>query len=201
MRSPDPFRYPCQPHRRRHGPRGYADHGEFRAWLRDEFDFRCVYCLFRERWGQVKGTFHIDHFEARKLREDLSLVYDNLVYSCHTCNLGKSTATLPDPHAYAYGECLRVEDDGTIKPLNKVGETLIDELTLDDEHRQEFRKTMLDTIKMASDGGRIDILRRWLGLPSDLPNLERCEPPEGNERPEGLNESWYARGERPDVFE
>src|SRR5205814_9068910 len=29
---------------------------------RDEFTFRCVYCLLREQWGLVRGTFAIDHF-------------------------------------------------------------------------------------------------------------------------------------------
>ncbi len=43
-----PFRYPDGPHQRRHGPRGYASYESYRPWLRDEFAFRCVYCLTRE---------------------------------------------------------------------------------------------------------------------------------------------------------
>lgn len=50
-----PFNYPDAPHRRRHGPRGYADYASYRPWLRDEFTFRCVYCLLREQWGLVRG--------------------------------------------------------------------------------------------------------------------------------------------------
>ena len=48
------FRYPAVPHARRHGPRGYADAESYRPWLRDEFTFRCVYCLFREQWGRSR---------------------------------------------------------------------------------------------------------------------------------------------------
>ena len=48
-----PFVYPSTPHQRRHGPRGYADYGTYRPWLRDEFCFRCVFCLLREQWGRV----------------------------------------------------------------------------------------------------------------------------------------------------
>ena len=51
-----PFVYPASPHVRRHGPMGYADHASFRPWLRDEFAFRCVYCLRRETMGQEFGA-------------------------------------------------------------------------------------------------------------------------------------------------
>jgi hypothetical protein len=44
------FIYPHHPHVRRHSPRGYRDYRSYKPWLRDEFDFRCVYCLWRERW-------------------------------------------------------------------------------------------------------------------------------------------------------
>jgi len=48
------FRYTATPHVRRHGPCGYGDVESYRPWLRDEFTFRCLYCLFREQWGRVK---------------------------------------------------------------------------------------------------------------------------------------------------
>ena len=60
-----PFVYPAQPHRRRHGPRGYAGYESYRDWLRDEFSFRCVYCLNHEQWVIAKGAFAIDHFETK----------------------------------------------------------------------------------------------------------------------------------------
>ena len=47
----DPFSYPAAAHVRRHGPQGYADYPSYLPWLRDEFSFRCVYCLLREQWG------------------------------------------------------------------------------------------------------------------------------------------------------
>ena len=48
--TPRLFAYPRELHERRHGPLGYLDYGDYRPWLRDEFQFRCVYCLCRERW-------------------------------------------------------------------------------------------------------------------------------------------------------
>jgi hypothetical protein len=61
----DGCRYPSQPHRRKHGPRGYGNAIEFRGWLRDEFSFSCVYCLEREQWVNRIGHFHGDHFRPR----------------------------------------------------------------------------------------------------------------------------------------
>ena len=68
-----PFDYPA-PHLRRHGPMGYADYASYRPWLRDEFSFRCVYCLLREQWGRVRGLFDLDHFlDGRRLRDPVRL--------------------------------------------------------------------------------------------------------------------------------
>jgi hypothetical protein len=77
-----PFIYPPGPHVRRHGPAGYADHTGYQPWLRDEFSFRCVYCLLREQWGRVGGVFDIDHFLPVSNRPDLAAEYDNLLYAC-----------------------------------------------------------------------------------------------------------------------
>ena len=84
--KPDAFRYPNVPLARRHGPEGYADYRSYRPWLRDEFAFRCVYCLIREQWGRVSGEFDLDHFLPQASHPDQTIEYDNLVYACHTCN-------------------------------------------------------------------------------------------------------------------
>lgn len=55
-----PFDYPATSRARRHGPSGYLLYASYRDWLRDEFEFRCVYCLLREKW--VSCGFHLDHF-------------------------------------------------------------------------------------------------------------------------------------------
>jgi hypothetical protein len=56
------FQYPNSPHLRRHGPFGYEDYISFKGWLRDEFTFRCVYCLERERWyPSGADAFGVEH--------------------------------------------------------------------------------------------------------------------------------------------
>src|SRR5205814_6335056 len=93
------FLYPAQPHVRRHGPEGYADPESYRAWLRDEFTFRCVYCLLREQWGRVRGTFDIDHFLPVSLHPERERTYDNLLDACAACNAAKGNRAVPDPTA------------------------------------------------------------------------------------------------------
>jgi hypothetical protein len=46
-----PFAYADAPHVRKHGPSGYVRYQSYKDWLRDEFAFRCVYCLERESGG------------------------------------------------------------------------------------------------------------------------------------------------------
>src|SRR4051812_40232372 len=92
-----PFLYPARPVERKHGPRGYADISSFRDWLRDEFSFRCVYCLDRERWQNPRGKFAMNHFLPVADQTGLELAYDNLVYSCAACNLSKAARVVPDP--------------------------------------------------------------------------------------------------------
>src|SRR5438445_783907 len=70
-----PFTYPSAPLVRRHGPVGYLDTSSFRPWLRDEFGFRCVYCLRRERWEPDLGVFEIDHFAPVSQSPDLRVAY------------------------------------------------------------------------------------------------------------------------------
>ena len=56
------FAYPPTEHMRRHGPRGYTGYRAYKPWLRDEFTFRCVYCLSRERWcPNGHEEFAVDH--------------------------------------------------------------------------------------------------------------------------------------------
>src|SRR6266702_8310460 len=88
-----PFIYPSATHVRRHGPAGYADHAGYRPWLRDEFSFRCVYCLLREQWGQMRGGHAIDHFLPGRLtsRPFRALICQR---NCYTTSMCQGTRTI-----------------------------------------------------------------------------------------------------------
>jgi len=194
------FEYPRERHIRRHGPKGYNAYESFRPWLRDEFTFRCVYCLDRERW--TRSTFHLDHVVPQAIRPEKSLEYDNLVYSCAKCNLAKGGTRLPlGPDEVAFGQALKVEDDGRIVALTPVGESLRDVLLLDSDENTGYRARWLHVLRILFESER-ELYRAYMGFPDDLPDLS-ARHPKSNTRPEGVAQSWYAKrakGELPSTY-
>jgi hypothetical protein len=186
-----PFDYPPAPLQRRHGPQGYAEYSSYRPWLRDEFCFRCVYCLLRERWGR-SGAIGIDHFLAVAHHPDQIHDYDNLLYACTTCNFAKGDRLLPDPTQVLTSAAVQVAEDGTIHTDNPEAAHLIELLGLDSEPTTEFRMLWIGIVALAARHDP-DLYRKLMGFPDDLPNLGRLRPPGGNTRPEGVLTSYFAR--------
>jgi hypothetical protein len=196
------FAYLTVPHVRRHGPNGYESYSRYRPWLRDEFCFRCVYCLRREVWGRLLGAFHIDHFVPQSRSPALTCEYINLLYLCQACNALKSDLILPDPSAVALADLVNVGEDGAIQALTKEGEILIEQLRLDDEDTTRSRSLILETLKVLMEKPDKQVFKMWMGFPNDLPNLARLTPPE-NRLPDGVLNSWWAkreRGELPETY-
>lgn len=202
--NPHPFAFPVGVHTRRHGPSGWSDYRRYKPWLRDEFSFRCVYCLNRERWMDTRRGYQIDHFVPQKIRPDLRADYDNLLYLCAACNNLKGAALLPDPCVLALNECLCFHDDGTVEalmPRQDEGQRLIDVLELDQPQLIEFRRCKIGAIKshLVHDP---DLYLHELGYPTDLPDLTSNMPPR-NSRLGGISESCRARldvGVLPPVY-
>jgi hypothetical protein len=188
----NPFTYPASSHSRRHGPEGYADHASFRPWLRDEFQFRCVYCLLREQWGRVRGSFGVDHFLPMALHPKRRLSYDNLVYCCQTCNEAKGKQIIPDPRQCLMNGAVTVRRDGSLDLRTPEARRIVRKLGLDEREAREYRALWIGIIGMAE---RYDLAlhRRLMGYPDDLPNLARLRPPGGNTRPVGVAEAAFAR--------
>ncbi len=192
-----PFTYPTAPHPRRHGPRGYADYESYRPWLRDEFAFRCVYCLLREAWGPLKGTSALDHFLPVAARPDLALEYDNLLYGCASCNLSKGSQQTPDPLAVLLDPDVLVTEDGEIQANTPAAGKLVEMLGLNRPRLREFRALWVGIVRLAAVHDA-DLLRRLLGYPTDLPDLCVLRPPAGN-TPEGIARSHFARRARGEL--
>jgi hypothetical protein len=38
--------------------------------------------------------------------------------------------------------------------------------------------------------------RKLMGFPGDLPNVARLRPPDGNSRPEGIEQSYFVRKQK-----
>src|SRR5262245_24336085 len=134
-----PFSYPPSAHVRRHGPGGYADYESFRPWLRDEFAFRCVYCLNREQWCRVRCQFALDHFKPTAHHPGRALEYDNLVYSCAACNLAKGDRPIPDPLVFLTAATIRVSAFALIETDNPDAALVIERVGLNRPEAIEFR--------------------------------------------------------------
>jgi Restriction endonuclease len=197
-----PFRYPSEIHVRKHAPKGYKQWNDFRDWLRDEFDFRCVYCLCRETWGRRRATWVVEHVIPRTISPDLALDYNNLVYSCASCNSAKSSKNIPDPCKCMYGDLIYVSEDGCIHALNAEGKKLIRVAALDEGDLNKFRKMIIDLIKEYKKSDR-EKYKTWMGFPDDLPDLSKKKVPE-NGNPESYKICRYyqrAMANLPDIYE
>jgi hypothetical protein len=203
--SPNPFAYPSKPHVRKHGPAGYADYNSYRPWLRDEFTFRCVFCLHREKWGLVKASWDLDHFVPQSQDASLILQYDNLLYVCISCNRTKGSRSLPDPCQLALSKCLLVRSNGTVLPLNDDGRLIVETLRLNNPEYRHFRSLIFGIIRSLVKGTTKrdrETLLMLMSYPDNLPDLVKLKPP-SNSRPEGVNNSYHARrarGELPKTY-
>lgn len=197
-----PFVYPPQPHVRRHGPAGYASLESYRPWLRDEFSFRCVYCLARESWWRLSRSFEIDHFHPKSQILAVNFQYDNLLYVCNACNSAKGSQLLVDPREAMISPNVVVHEDGTIESHSTEAHRVIRSLKLDSPEISEFRRLIIGVVALAKNESP-ELYSRLMGFPADMPDLSRLRPPGGNERPEGILESFFARrlrGALPEIL-
>jgi hypothetical protein len=188
------FAYPTSPHTRRHGPDGYKTYEPFRDWLRDEFMFRCVYCLHREQWYSRSGTFSIEHFIPVSIDPSVEREYSNLLYACVTCNNAKrAILDVPNPCLVAFGDCLRVTRSGEIEPLNSDGEKLVAVLLLNSDSNLVQRSRWIRTLT-ALKASHPDLFNEYMGFPEDLPDLRTRRTK--NTKPDGALNCYFAQRER-----
>jgi hypothetical protein len=196
------FEYPTEPHIRLHGPAGYNNYSSYRDWLRDEFMFRCVYCLHREQWYDRGATFHIDHFIPVTAEPDRQCEYSNLLYACATCNEAKKAILgVPDPCKVAFHDCVCIMADGSVKALNDCGEKLTQTLRLNSESNVRSRSRwmrMLEVLRTKEP----TLYLEYMGFPDDLPDLQKKRVP-SNTKPEGVSNCYLAlrnRGALPTMY-
>ncbi len=115
-------------------PRPYSD---YEPELREDFHNICGYCGKSEAVSR-KG-FEIDHFIPKSLAKDRVNSYENLVYSCFTCNRKKGakwpTEDVANCHNGCVGFCdpatdeydthLKRDDNGRIISCSPVGEYML----------------------------------------------------------------------------
>ncbi|MBX3449964.1 MAG: hypothetical protein KF777_10415, partial [Planctomycetaceae bacterium] len=189
------FEYPTEPHVRRHGPAGYKDYGSFRDWLRDEFTFRCVFCLHRERWYGRAGTFDIEHFVPVSVDPLGECEYTNLLYACRTCNTAKrNVLAVPDPCAIPFGDCLRIKPNGRVEALNADGRKLQEVLLLNKPSNVGHRSRWIRVLEVLRQSDP-ELYQELMAFPDDLPDL-RCKRVPSNTKTEGVDNCYFVLRER-----
>ena len=196
----DVYSIPTGPHERRHGPSGYLDYGNYKEWLRDEFQFRCVFCLHREKWERCGWRdFRIDHIIPQSVDERKIALYENLQYVCESCNEFKSDTVLPDPCKIDYSQFYRFEADGIVTPLGDVGDLFVEVLGLNEPHLVQYRAQWLQQLREFEEACKeldepdlTDSLTRWFGYPADIPDLRRLRP-RTNSKPDGKHHCYFVR--------
>ncbi len=197
------FRYPA-PQDRQHGPRGYEDYTSYKPWLRDEFLFRCVYCLSRERWKpDGQHGFSADHINAQSTHPEQTRKYENLVYACCSCNSSHRDLPLPfHPEEEPLEDYVEFKTEGVARALTDGGQRLIDLCHLNRPALVAFRRNLLrllTTLGRSDDPQAETAIQQLLGFPDDLPDLSRLRPPGGNDHPQGIAQSCHARRQRDEL--
>lgn len=202
MTAAAPFAYPPVPHSRLHGPSGYKDYGDYKPFLRDEFSFRCVYCLEREVWYPNRaGSFSIDHFTPKVIDPSQASDYENLVLACVRCNSFKQAYVIfLNPTKVAFADHFRVKPDGHIEGLSTEARDLIDLLHLDEEPALEVRRQVMNIARLKAKYKSDDLVDKVFvskfRYPGDLPDLSSLKPPGSNSRPGGIQSSHFARRQK-----
>ena len=202
MTLPTLFTYSPEPHQRKHGPAGYRNYQDYKPWLRDEFAFRCVYCLERELWYPDRhASFSADHVEPQKDAPLRVCDYTNLVYACRRCNSYKVRVRLIDPTAVGFGMHLRVDEKtGVIYAIkvdglpSREGELIIRQLQLNEDPALSNRLYVIEMLALKQEFPANERVHRLFlqtfGYPDDLPDLRGLQPPDGN-RCEGSEHGCY----------
>lgn len=195
-----PFLYPATSLVRRHEPRGYTQASSYRPWLRDDFAFRCVFCLIREAW--LPDQLEVEHYTPTACDPNRRLDYLNLLYACRTCNAKKGVQRVPDPCEVMIRDEISLGANGLLEGHSARAREMILVLGLNTRRQREYRRLMVGIIELAERHDR-PLYHRLLGFPEDLPDLAALRPPRGNGKPDGIQQSCLAlrqRGELPERY-
>jgi hypothetical protein len=200
---------PESPYSRKHGPEGLLRYQSYKDWLRDEFTFRCVYCLERERWyPNGHAGFGVDHVmpKGQPRYAHLLCYYPNLVYACNRCNSAKSDRLLLDPCEDGFASHIRIHEDGEIEGLTVQGRRVVNYLGLDLRGPTSKRLEQITILRLYTRFPHDDEVRALylnaFGFPEDIPDLSEHTRTR-NSKPEGVEQSYYQLREAkalPDTY-
>ena len=127
------------------------EYESYRPWLRQDFEFRCAYCLRHEFFFGGGEAGEIDHFRPRHLFPSRVNEYRNLYWSCRKCNAVKgakwpSEAQMErglrflDPCVEGHEDHWQTQADGVLTAFTPVGRYTIRQIRLDRPTLTQFRE-------------------------------------------------------------
>lgn len=197
-----PLAYSAFAHVRRHGPVGYLDDAHYKPFLRDDFDYRCVYCLCREAWfPDGASSFSVEHLVPTSQSPAGLTGYDTLVYACNFCNSSRSDRPLPLDPCAGLARHLETQADGAVVGIDLFGAAFADICRLNRPELIRFRRMVQAILALedSPDPAAVGLCRAYLAYPDDLPDLSLLRPPGGNTRPEGVEQSAFVRRQRGEL--
>jgi hypothetical protein len=161
--------------------------------------------LWRERWcADGDAALGVEHLLAQSRHPELVCEYGNLVYSCCQCNSYRQGEDIGvDLNEEGLGGHLEVSDDGTVHAKTVEGRALIAACRLNRPRLNEARRFMAQALQLLrqNPAGAVGMLLDYtLGYPQNLPRLALLRPPGGNDKPEGVAQSYYELRKRGELL-
>jgi len=135
--------------RREPHPR-FSQYQRYKACLREDLQYRCVYCGIHEaEWGGHRH-FQVEHLRPKKLFPWLQAEYSNLLYACDVCNAYKGcdwpnndptphTRGYLDPCQYDYDQYFVLLEDGSIMGKTLAARYMVESLHLNRKQLRDLR--------------------------------------------------------------
>jgi len=150
----NPFSYPKSRHTRRLTPGPFKTYQEYKSFLRDEFQKKCVYCRMPDTMKDYE-MYGVDHYRPKSVFPGLETTYANLFYCCNPCNRRKreywptygkgKTHFIPNPCDHEMFTHLRFAAE-KVQARTTAGSVARELLDLDDPKAVEYRRFILDAL-------------------------------------------------------
>jgi len=167
---------------RRHSVPHFNAYQKYKPYLREDFQYRCVYCSIHENEYSGPRGFTVEHFRPKSKFAHLINEYENLLYGCEVCNPFKGSdwpsdnplvdgVGYIDPCEHDYDDHFRL-NGFEVEGLTQVAAYMIERLHLNRRQLVKLRQKRFDEnathakivrefneqltiIDRAMDGGRL----------------------------------------------
>lgn len=152
----NPYAYGKSQHQRTEQPRQYKNYRSYKSILRREFKHRCVYCCAPD--GDRPASYAVEHYLPKKHFPLLVCTYDNLFYSCASCNTRKGEfwpkraelkagRFIPNPCDHVMFQHLRF-NGVAVEARTEAGRLAVEMLDLNSPQAKQHRSNVLTALEL-----------------------------------------------------